>query len=159
MDFKNLFKRLYQYSLFLKGADGIFEFFSGIFLLFFSFGDVVNFLSNLFSHELIEDPHDFVANFLIHAFEFLPSGMDYFWAIYLFMHGVIKIGLVWGLLEEKRWVYPWAIGILGLFIIYQIYLVIADSSIFYIALTLIDLIIISFIIWDYKKLISGKVKI
>ncbi len=157
MDFKKLFRLAYEYSLFLKGADGLFELFSGMFLLFFPLSSILGLLNAVFSHELVEDPKDLLANALIHAFSSMPQGVDYFWAAFLILHGIIKLGLVAGLLERKVWVYPLAVWILIAFLIYQIYLVVLIYSVFYILLTIIDFIVISFIIWDYKKLVKGKI--
>ena len=152
MNFKGIFRRAYKGGIFLKCVDGIFEFILGIFLLFVPLSSFSSFISRVFSHELIEDPKDILANSLIHFFQVLPVGISYFWVAYFFAHGIIKLGLVFELSKGRKWIYPWAVGILSFFIIYQVYLMIVNFSIIYPVLIIVDFVIVSFIIWDWKEL-------
>jgi len=56
---------------------------------------------------------------------------------------VIKVGLVYALLKDKRWAFPWAIGIFTAFGIYQIYRYFVQPSGWLIALTMLDVIVIA----------------
>jgi uncharacterized membrane protein len=44
-----------------------------------------------------------------------------FGAIYLLPHGIVKVVLVYALLLNKFWDYPWMMVVLLLFIGYQLY--------------------------------------
>ena len=71
--------------------------------------------------ELSEDPHDFIATHLLHTANGLTGDAVLFGAIYLLIHGLVKIVLVVALLLNKLWAYPWMIAVLLLFIGYQLY--------------------------------------
>ncbi len=157
MNFKRVFEESYFTGLFLKFLDGASEFISGVFLLFIPLSAVSAFVKNLLSGELTEDPKDFLANNIIHLLSILPKDLSIFWPVYFMIHGVIKLWLVWGLWQRKVWIYPWAIGIMTIFLFYQIYTFITDLSLLWLFLILVDIVVISFIIWDYKKLRKGKI--
>src|SRR5712691_9235934 len=46
----------------------------------------------------------------------------------LLLHGVIKAVLVYALIKDELWAFPWAIGVFGAFGIYQMYRYIVDPS-------------------------------
>jgi uncharacterized membrane protein len=71
--------------------------------------------------ELLEDPRDFIANYLFQSAQHFSVSTRNFTAIYLISHGVIKLWLIIGLLRQRLWYYPVAIAIFGLFIVYQLY--------------------------------------
>src|SRR2546425_4879063 len=90
-------------------------------LLFFVSADQLRHVARILTlHELTEDPHDIVANYLLHASQRLSPGVTTFGAIYLLWHGVVKIGLVTALLRRQRWAYPAAIVAFLLFLVYQV---------------------------------------
>lgn len=71
--------------------------------------------------ELVEDPHDFVASYLVDWAEHFSMGTKSFYAYYLLSHGAVKLLLVVGLMKEKSWAYPVSLAVMALFIIYQLY--------------------------------------
>jgi uncharacterized membrane protein len=94
-------------------------------------------------HELSEDPNDFVARHLLGYTQGLSGSTVTFAALYLAAHGIVKIVLVAALLRNQMWAYPWMIGFLGLFILYQAYrLALAPTAALF-ALTVFDV----FIVW------------
>src|SRR5919106_1315655 len=56
---------------------------------------------------------------LIGAAEF-ASGNRTFVLVYLGLHGVVKLALVWALLRKWRPAYPVAAVVLGLFVVYEL---------------------------------------
>src|SRR6266404_2415578 len=96
---------LFKISILLKGLHALLELVGGLFLLFVSTGTIARILTWLTRNELIEDPHDITARFLLHAGQQLLSGKQ-FASLYLLSHGAIKIGLVIGLLKNRLWAYP-----------------------------------------------------
>jgi uncharacterized membrane protein len=105
-----LLDRTFRVSLVLKGLDGVLELVGGILLLLVTprqIGDLARFLTQ---HELAQDPHDFVANSLLHLTSNLSVSASLFGAIYLLLHGLVKIVLVWAVLKNKLWAYPWMIA-------------------------------------------------
>lgn len=84
-----------------------------------------------------------VAAWLLHQTEHLDSGIQLYAAIYMISHAATKIVLVWAVLKGKMWAYPWMMGFLAVFIIYQTYEIFARHSVFFLLLTIFDI----FIVW------------
>jgi uncharacterized membrane protein len=51
----------------------------------------------------------------------LARGTTLFGAVYLLSHGIAKVVVVVLVLRNKLWAYPWLIGLLLAFIVYQLY--------------------------------------
>jgi uncharacterized membrane protein len=145
-------KQVLRISLLLKGIYCFLELSAGTILLFISSSQIYNFIHDLFQHELLEDPHDFVANFILNSVGKIPSTIKLFIALYLLINGVIKLGLVLALWKEKLIAYPISIIFFSLFVIYQIYRYILTPSWILIVLTILDLIIILFCYKEYRIL-------
>jgi uncharacterized membrane protein len=153
---KNFFHKMFKISIAVKGIDSLLDIFAGIFL-FFAKPEFFNKIIQLvFHYELIEDPHDFVVNFLINLFSSLSIGTQLFAAIYLLTHGLIKIGLVIGLWKEKIQTYILAEIVFFLFVVYQIYRFYFSHEVYLILLTLFDLIVIILTWVEYKQLKKGR---
>ncbi|MDQ0240185.1 DUF2127 domain-containing protein [Arthrobacter bambusae] len=138
-----LLDRTFRVSLILKGLDGVLELIGGVLLLLVTpqqIGDLVGFLTQ---HELAQDPHDFLANSLVHLSSNLSGSATLFGAIYLLLHGLVKIVLVWAVLKDKLWAYPWMIAFLLVFIVYQAYRIVVAFSWGLVLLTAFDI----FIVW------------
>ena len=139
----NLLDKVFKISLVLKGLDGILELVGGVLLLLVSpaqLGSLVQFLTQ---HELSEDPHDLIASYLVHLAGNLTVSATFFGAIYLLLHGLVKIILVWAVLKDKPWAYPWMIAFLLIFIAYQSYELVVAFTWGMVLLTLFDI----FIVW------------
>lgn len=134
--------RLFQVSLWTKAALALIEVLGGVAAYFLSHEFLVHIASVITQGELAEDPHDLVANFLLHATERLSISSQHFAAIYLFGHGAIKLWLVTGLLRKRLWYYPTALVAFGLFIVYQIYRFAFTQSFLLLGVTVVDLFVI-----------------
>ena len=110
---------LFDISVITKGIDGVLEIVGGVLLLLISPTQLHHLARILTQHELFEDPHDVVANYLIHSTQGLSAGTKMFGAMYLLTHGIIKLALMAALLKRRLWAYPAAIGIFALFGAYQ----------------------------------------
>ena len=135
--------RLFEIGIILKGLDGILESIGGLLLLTVSPATISRLTSRLTQHELSEDPHDFIANHLLHYAHGLTGSAVTFAAVYLLLHGVTKILLVIALLRNQMWAYPWMIAFLLIFIGYQLYRIALSPTIGLSALTAFD----AFIVW------------
>ena len=143
---------LFLIGIFFKGLDGVLEFFGGLMFLFIRHGAIVEYTHILFQNELSEDPHDIIANYLINLAAHTSRDTEFFAAIYLLVHGIIKISIVLGLFLRKLWIYPLAQLILSLLVIYQLYRFSHTFSILLILLTMIDIFIILLIHIEHKRL-------
>lgn len=137
-----LLDRTFFVSLILKGLDGVLELIGGILLLVVSPGQIGAITRFLTQHELSEDPHDLIANALLHMTGSLSVSASLFGAIYLLLHGLVKIVLVWAVLADHLWAYPWMIVFLLIFIGYQGYQIIVAFSWGLVFLTAFDIFIV-----------------
>ena len=65
-----------------------------------------------------------------------------FGAVYLLAHGAVKVVLVWAVLANRLWAYPWMIGFLIVFIGYQAYRLAVGFSCGVALLTAFDIFIV-----------------
>lgn len=149
---------LFRYSVLLKGLNAAFEIAGGIALWFISPRQIISWAKLLMHSELVEDPRNFISNYLRHAASHISIGGEHFVVAYLLAHGVIKMVLVVALLSNKLWGYPAAIAVFGGFIVYQIYLLALYGGIGLIALTVFDAIVIVLIWLEYRALKSERLR-
>ncbi|MFA6322708.1 MAG: DUF2127 domain-containing protein [Candidatus Buchananbacteria bacterium] len=138
----------------IKGIDGLLELIIGLTLLLIKTTTLDYLVITLTQPELLHDPNDIFSNYLLNSANSLSVSTQHFIGIYLLLNGLIKIILVYSLLKNKRWAYPFAIVFLGFFIIFQILKLASSFSIILLALTLLDIIIIALAIHEYKRLIK-----
>ena len=129
-------------SVILKGVDSVIEIAGGLVLLFVSTARLDAVANFFLQAELVEDPHDAIANFLNNTFHTLVGPAKLFGAIYLLIHGAVKIVLVINLLRNRFWAYPAAIIIFIIFGLYQTYYLFISYSFWLFALTILDVIVI-----------------
>ncbi len=138
--------RLFEVGITIKGIDGVLEILGGALFLFVhprTLNSIVIFLT---AHELSEDHRDVIAIWLRRAVENLSSDTKLFASVYLLIHGLIKVLLVAGLLRGMLWAFPTALGVLGAFILYQLYRFTHTHSLALLAFTVIDIAIV-FLVW------------
>ncbi len=139
---RDSFDRIFELGIILKGLDGVLETIGGVLLLAVSPATINRLVSSLTQHELSEDPNDFIArNVLGYAHDLAGTAVS-FAAVYLLVHGIIKIVLVAALLRNQIWAYPWMIGFLLLFIFYQLYRIVLSPTFGLSALTIFDALIV-----------------
>jgi uncharacterized membrane protein len=153
---KAFFHTVFRISILLKGIGGLLELISGFLLFFSSLGSLSRAVINFFSRELIEDRTDIIANLLIGLVQNFSSDTKAFIALYLVIDGLINVGLVVALWRKKQWAYPAAMVALSLFIVYQVYKLFLSFSYYLLFLTLIDIIIILLLRFEYKRRRSAK---
>ena len=133
----------FDVSLILKGVDALIEVVGGLLALFVSKQFIIDIATLLTRGELAEDPHDVIAHYLLQAAQNFSIGAQHFAAFYLIGHGVVKLWLVAGLLRGKLWYYPVALVIFTLFILYQAYLFAFTASIWLVAITIVDIVVVA----------------
>jgi uncharacterized membrane protein len=145
---------LFRWSVFLKGIHAIIEIVGGT--LFLILAHVPNSLPDLiasFSQEaLISDKDDIVSRFLFDVAHQLSVSSELFAGYYLLSHGLVKIILVIALLKNKLWAYPWSLGVLGVFILYQLYRFTFTHALGLILLTIFDLFVM-WLIWKEYRIV------
>jgi uncharacterized membrane protein len=147
----DLLDQAFVVGIVLKGLDGVLEVVGGLLLLVVTPATIDRLTRALTQHELSEDPHDFLATHLLHYTGGLTGSAVRFGAVYLLLHGAVKIVLVTALLRNKLWAYPWTIAFLLAFIGYQLYRLTFAPSIGLVALTVFDAVV-TWLTWrEYQK--------
>lgn len=141
-----LLDRFYKAGLYIKGIDGVLELVGGVLLLTLSSGTMLHLTKSLTSAELGEDPHDFLALHARQIGEQLAQGNHTFAAAFLLLHGLVKVGLVAGLLLRKLWAYPLGLVVLSVLLLYQLYQLAVAPSAGMVILSAFDVLII-WLIW------------
>lgn len=140
---------IFVVSILVKLFDAIVETLAGIFLLFT--GATTKLIDVLIHQELIEDPHDVVANFIQQSIPYFDTHAQLFAAAYLLSHGVVKVLISINILRGRLWAYPAALIVFTLFIVYQVYEYMHTHSFFLVLLTVFDLFIIWLTWHEYKQ--------
>lgn len=143
--------RLFTIGISIKGLDGLAELAAGCALLLTTRPQILRMVAMLTRGELIEDPGDFVANHLLQLARHLSFGTREFAGIYLLVQGVVKIVMVVGLLRGRRWAYPLAVVLMSAFIGYQGYRLSQSPAIGFMALTLLDIVIVGLIAREWRN--------
>ena len=144
--------RLFRLGVAVKGLDGALELLGGLIFMIVdprTLNAVVLFLT---AHEISEDPSDLIANTLRRGVQHLSTDTTLFAGAYLAGHGLVKVFLVAGLLRGKLRVYPAALWFLAAFAGYQSYRFALDHSLALLALTIVDLVVMWLIWWEYRSL-------
>lgn len=79
----------------------------------------------------------------------LTGGATLFGAIYLLLHGIVKVVLVLAILKNRLWAYPWLIAFLSTFILYQSYQLVIGFTWGMAALTAFDIFIVALTVREY----------
>ncbi|MHB8348487.1 MAG: DUF2127 domain-containing protein [Acidiferrobacterales bacterium] len=141
---------VFRVILWVKGLFALTEIAGGVTAFFVRRQFLVGVASAITQGELAEDPHDLIANFLLHSAEHLSISTQQFTAYYLLSHGLVKLWLIVGLLRERLWYYPTALVVFGLFILYQLYRFDSTHSPWLLLITVIDLVVIALTWHEYR---------
>jgi uncharacterized membrane protein len=142
----------FEAAILLKGIHASLEMVGGV-LLWLVKPDTLNaWLRLLTQNELAEDPADIVANLVVRAGQKYTVDTQSFTVFYLLSHGLVKIVLVLLLWRRKLWAYPVGVGVLALFIAYQVFRWTSTHSFFLIFLSVFDALIIWLTLLEYARL-------
>ncbi|MFT8314904.1 MAG: DUF2127 domain-containing protein [Clostridium sp.] len=148
----NIFHKSFEIGILLKGINGILEIISGVLLIFLNPYRLSKLVVLLTYNELLEDPKDIIANFVMRSSLGFNLSIQHFGIFYLISHGMIKLFLVIMLWKKKMFAYPLTIFSLILFIIYQIYRYTFSNSVWLLGLTIFDSIMIILTFIEYKNI-------
>lgn len=148
---RNWLDRAFAVGIIGKGLNGVAELIGGLLLLLLTPEQINHVAVSWTRGELSEDPNDIIATYLLHTANGLTGPAVLFGAVYLLLHGVVKVVLVVALLMNKLWAYPWMIAVLLLFIAYQLYRIVLDPTAGLIALTAFDVAIVALTWREYHQ--------
>ncbi len=149
---RSIIHNSFEIGIFLKALDGVLQIIGAVLIYFVNPGRINSWIRFLTSHELSQDPKDWIANHLVQFASAYSGQTQFFAAIYLLVHGVVKIFLVYNLWRKKLWAYPIAIIIFSLFGIYQIYRFTFTHSFGLALLTVLDAAVIILSWLEYEQL-------
>lgn len=156
MKTKALLRTSFRAGIAVKAFDGIFETVGGVLLWFVRPAEMSRALHFLFQHELSSDPHDFVANHLLHLTAQLAQSRPVFASLFLLSHGIVKVALAIALWMDDLWAYPLAILVFGAFSVYQVYRYAHTHSLALLVLTILDIAIVWLTWQEYGVLKSAR---
>lgn len=134
--------RVFEIGIAIKGLNGIWEIGSGALFFFLSKLTLNNWLLAVTHQELLEDPSDLLMNFLVNTFQDVSISVQHFAAIYLLFHGFLNVFLVIQLHRGKQWAYVASMGLMLIFVVYQVYRIGIHHSLFLTAITIFDVFFI-----------------
>jgi uncharacterized membrane protein len=138
-----LFDLAFLIGVALKAIDGLVEVVFGILLLVVGPAQLLHVAQALTAEELQEDPDDFTAHLVLRAASALtPSGARVA-AAYLLLHGIVKLVIVAAVIRGSARVYPWVIGALGAFLVWQVVELVIHPTVGIVVLTVLDALIIA----------------
>lgn len=141
---------LFLVGIVFKGLDGVVEVLVGVPLLLLTHVQIVQIVQAMTAGELAEDPHDFLANLILHESAKLGAGVTFVGGIYLLVHGAVKIAIVIALFRGSQRAYPWAVAALSALLVVQVVDLIARFSFGVLALSVLDAIIVALTIREWR---------
>lgn len=142
--------RLFEATLVLKALHSALEIAGGLLLYFASGQAILAVAEMLTQEELVDDPHDLIANILLHGAQAFAVTGHAFAAFYLLSHGVVKLFLIGAIWMEKKWAYPAFMLALSALICYQCYRLSQLWSAGLLALTIFDLAVLALTVHEYR---------
>lgn len=142
---------IFEFGILIKFINGVWETISGFFILLSSKAVIERVFNFLASKELLEDPNDFLMNFLLKFLENLAHNTQIFIGVYILIHGFLNLFLAIQLYRDKLWAYLMTIGVMIVFILYQIHRIILHHSIVLIAITIFDILFVILAWHEYKR--------
>ena len=123
----------------------------GLSLLHFVGMPFSDMFGHIMHHEIIEDQHDILIQFISMFFTHFPFRITYFVAIYLMFWGTTDTILSISLLKEKKWAFPVGITLLAFFVMYEIFRFFHTHSLILLSIISIDIFLIWLIRQEYLK--------
>jgi uncharacterized membrane protein len=144
---------VFKITIILKGLDSVLEILGGIFFLLITPSAITGWghdiAHGLFAHQAS------ISKYIIHSSQGIAKS-TLFGAIYLLLHGTIKVVLVICLLLNKLWAYPIFIVVIIAFIGYQIYSLVNHLTIGMSLLTVFDVLVVVLTWLEWQKQLGLK---
>jgi uncharacterized membrane protein len=145
-------ERWFRVALILKGVDGAAELAAAVALLLIPAATVHRLVADVVSRDLLGPPGGFLTRHLVAGTAEFEAGNRTFVLVYLGLHGVLKLTLVWALLRKWRPAYPVAAAVLGVFVGYELLRAIHTGSLVLPFLAVLDVLVIVLVLREYRLL-------
>jgi uncharacterized membrane protein len=111
---------IFEASLVIKGLLAFGEVLGGLGLLLTPNLTILHFVGWLTRHQLTQNPGEDMAVWAKHLADSFPIELQHFYAIYMLLHGSLKLMMVLMLAWRIVWAYPLAMAVLAGFVLYQL---------------------------------------
>ena len=139
-------------ALILKGLDGAVELAAAVALLLVPAATVHRLVAEVVSRDLLGPPDGFLTRHLVAGTAEFAACNRTFVLVYLGLHGVVKLALVWALLRKWRPAYPVAAVVLGVFVGYELIRAVRTGSLVLPFLAALDVLVIVLVLREYRLL-------
>jgi uncharacterized membrane protein len=145
-------ERLFCFGMKWRIGYGLFRILFGLALLKVVGTPLIEVVSTLMRHELVEDPSDILYSFITGVLINHPLYITYFLALYFIFWGVLDVVLSYNLIKHRLWAFPASFLLICLFAIYEAIRFSYTHSFILLGVILLDTIIL-WIIWrEFNKL-------
>jgi uncharacterized membrane protein len=147
---------LFDLALILKIINGSLEILAALLILFVPPSLVLKLAEYATGGELAQDIDDPIAATIRSAAHSFAVHSHYFLAIYLALHGFIKVLLVIGIFAKKRIAYPLFMFALAVFSAYEAYRGFQLNELLLKALAVFDLALLLLTVHEYRRRYEGR---
>ncbi|HEY2032910.1 MAG TPA: DUF2127 domain-containing protein [Rhizomicrobium sp.] len=152
---KGLFHLGYNITVAIKGIDGAIETMLGLLIAVAGTQRLAEMILDFIVPELEQHPASRVLQAAHHGATTLSHNSGHFVVTYLLIHGVLKAGIAYNLLLEKRWIFVPAFVVLTGFIAFMGVRLVEHWSAWLLALALFDVITLALVVNEYAALRSS----
>lgn len=146
----------FEASLLIKGLLASAEGLGGLSLLFLPNAPIARLVDWMTRNEITQEPNEKVAQWVQHGMAAFTLETQHFYALYLCLHGGIKLAMVIGLARKIIWGYPAAIVILAGFVAYQLHHYFLSPSPVLLALSALDTLMIGLVWREFRMLLANR---
>ncbi|AMM20678.1 hypothetical protein AX769_11670 [Frondihabitans sp. PAMC 28766] len=146
-----LLDRVFLWIVVIKGIDGAAELIAGAALWIIGPTVLGSWGTELATKVLEIDSDNQLAQSAQLSLSHLSTGSTLFAGGYLLVHGLVKLVLWWAVARQRYRLYPWMIGVLVAFVIYQVVELTLSWSTGLFVLSLFDVVIIVLTYVEYRR--------
>lgn len=142
---------LFDFALIIKIINGALEMIAALLVLFVPPHFVLRLSEFVTGGELAQDPSDYIAISIQSAAHAFTVHTHYFLALYLMLHGSIKVLLVIGIFAKKKIAYPLFMIALAIFGAYEAYRGFILHEMLLQAIAIFDLALLLLTSYEYRR--------
>jgi uncharacterized membrane protein len=142
-------------AVIVKGIDGAIESVAGAIVALAGTQSLYALLIRVTAPELELHPQSHAVHLIRHGAQGLVHASSRFVAIWLLVHGILKLALAVELLRGRRWIFPVASGVLACFVGYMAYRLTGHWSTWLLAFALFDVMTIALVLNEWRSQLAG----
>lgn len=146
---------VFEIGLVLKGINGAIEMLAALLIALVPPHFVVRIAEIATQGEIANDGDDPIALYIRDAAHTFAIRGHLLLTAYLFLHGIVKLLLVWGIFAKKRAAYPLFMLALALFGSYEVYRGLVRHETILLALALFDITLFVITAHEYRRILRG----